>query len=1129
LTATVSASGGGTIDPTGTVTFKDGSTTLGTGTLTGMPGMGTSTATYTTSALSGGSHSFTAVYGGDGTYTGSTSSAVSQTVNKGSVSLLFTSNVSTSLFGQNVTFSVTATPVAPALVTPTGTVTFKDGSTTLATVTLNGSGQASYATNLLSVATHTIWVYYNGDSNYNTNSTSLTQTVNAMPSTIPPQVPPIDCGCGTGSPVGTAGGSAPSDAPSGKSEGPVRYFDGVITLSTNDLGSSGFGTPWGQSRSWSNGPGYAATVWNGNGWVLTQAPYLQQVVGDDNHIVLVTDDSTARYFDLYGSTYQERFFGLDLLSHDTANHQYVLTDTTGNQLTFADFNSSVTANERGQLKTFKDPDGNTTSVTSWTGDGKPAEVQRSSTSGGVTTVESYLSSYIASGTNQGLIASVVLRRQVNGGSWSTVREVDYSYYDGTQSYGNAGDLQKAVIKDGGGNVLDTKYYRYYVSGESNGYQHALKYAFSEQSYARLAAAFADPTTATDSQVAPYADNYFQYDSSKRVTQEMVQGAGCSSCSNGLGTYAFSYSSSSFAADPNAWQNKAVETLPDGNQNIVYTNFAGQVLLTVFHDVTSGSNWETYDRYDSQGRLVLQAQPSAVSGYDDTHADLLNNVSGNYQYLNDSTGLIQTYAYGTSTTAGQSTAGDVAGYLKETDLQQGELGTPVKQSSTQYFAHTAGGETVNPVATQTVYRNSDGTGAETTSYSYGWFSGTTEMQSQTLTRPVVSSAQNGPGSADTETTYFDTKGRPIWHKDGDGFLTYNAYDDVTGALVKTITDVDTTRTSDFSNLPTGWTTPTGGGLHLVTLYQVDSLGRTVKMTDPNGNVTYTVYNDTTHEVRTYRGWQSSTHLPSGPTEVTRLDEANSYTETLTMSATPAVDGNGLPTGTEAVSNVQTLSRTYTNSAGQVVYDDAYFNLSGLTYSTAANLGTENVNFYRTRYAYDSRGRLNRVQLPTGTIERTVYDDLGRVVSTWLGTNDTPGSGYWSPTNNTSPSNMVQVSANVYDGGGVGDGNLTQQTLYPGGSAAARVTQNFYDWRDRLAASKAGVQGTEDTSTHRPILYYDLDNLGEVTATSQYDGDGVTITTSNGVPNKPSSSLLRAYATAAYDDEGRVYLASTFSVD
>src|SRR5207237_9134824 len=105
-------------------------------------------------------------------------------------------------------------------------------------------------------------------------------------------------------------------------------------------------------------------------------------------------------------------------------------------------------------------------------------------------------------------------------------------------------------------------------------------------------------------------------------------------------------------------------------------------------------------------------------------------------------------------------------------------------------------------------------------------------------------------------------------------------------------------------------------------------------------------------------------------------------------------------------------------------------------------------------------------------------------------------------------MVQIAGDVYDGGGVGDGNLTAATDYPGLGAAARETDSFYDWRDRLVATKAGVQGTESSSVHRPIMYYELDNLGEVTAVNHFDGDGVTITSTGGVPQQPSSSLLRA---------------------
>ena len=61
----------GTGTPTGTVTFKDGSTTLGS-----PVALSGGTATISTSQLAVGSHSITAVYGGDTNFTTSTSSAL---------------------------------------------------------------------------------------------------------------------------------------------------------------------------------------------------------------------------------------------------------------------------------------------------------------------------------------------------------------------------------------------------------------------------------------------------------------------------------------------------------------------------------------------------------------------------------------------------------------------------------------------------------------------------------------------------------------------------------------------------------------------------------------------------------------------------------------------------------------------------------------------------------------------------------------------------------------------------------------------------------------------------------------------------------------------------------------------
>jgi autotransporter-associated beta strand protein len=74
FTATVSAGVSETGTPTGTVTFEDGATLLGTESLSG------GTTTFTTSALALGSHCVTAAYGGDSNFVGSTPYGCTQTV-----------------------------------------------------------------------------------------------------------------------------------------------------------------------------------------------------------------------------------------------------------------------------------------------------------------------------------------------------------------------------------------------------------------------------------------------------------------------------------------------------------------------------------------------------------------------------------------------------------------------------------------------------------------------------------------------------------------------------------------------------------------------------------------------------------------------------------------------------------------------------------------------------------------------------------------------------------------------------------------------------------------------------------------------------------------------------------------
>src|SRR5437773_1823529 len=172
LTATVAPVLTDPLVPTGSVTFKDGATTLGTVALVN------GSASLVTSTLTAGSHSLTASYGGSLEFAVSTSAVRTQTVNPGQTTTTLTSTPNPSLAGQTVTLSTTVTAVAPAVGVPTGTVTFRDGAAALGTVTLV-NGSASLTISTLAVGSHPLTAAYSGGGNFQAStSATVTQTVN---------------------------------------------------------------------------------------------------------------------------------------------------------------------------------------------------------------------------------------------------------------------------------------------------------------------------------------------------------------------------------------------------------------------------------------------------------------------------------------------------------------------------------------------------------------------------------------------------------------------------------------------------------------------------------------------------------------------------------------------------------------------------------------------------------------------------------------------------------------------------------------------------------------------------------------------------------------------------------------
>lgn len=165
-TATVTTSG--PVPPTGKVNFTWSIYTIGSATLNS-----SGVATLTKSNLNVDTYPLTAVYVGDASNLGSTSSVVSQVVTRATSSATLTSSPNPSTSGQTVTFTATVTsPTAK----PTGPVTFTVGKTVLGTGQLN-QGKAKFTTSTLAVGTTTVTATYNGDSNIAGSSASVTQTV----------------------------------------------------------------------------------------------------------------------------------------------------------------------------------------------------------------------------------------------------------------------------------------------------------------------------------------------------------------------------------------------------------------------------------------------------------------------------------------------------------------------------------------------------------------------------------------------------------------------------------------------------------------------------------------------------------------------------------------------------------------------------------------------------------------------------------------------------------------------------------------------------------------------------------------------------------------------------------------
>ncbi len=169
-----------------------------------------------------GTHSITGVYTSTGPLTGSTSAPVTVTITQQSSMLTATSSTAGVLVTLPVPLSVKVTAAGG---TPTGTVTFTEGTTALGTATVDGSDNAAINYTFSTVGTQTVTATYSGDANTTGSSTTVAATTLAPVTTMP-----------------MTGGTTLSTTQGGTATAAIAVasqagFSGTVTLSCSGLPS----------------------------------------------------------------------------------------------------------------------------------------------------------------------------------------------------------------------------------------------------------------------------------------------------------------------------------------------------------------------------------------------------------------------------------------------------------------------------------------------------------------------------------------------------------------------------------------------------------------------------------------------------------------------------------------------------------------------------------------------------------------------------------------------------------------------------------------------------------------------------------------------------------------------------
>ncbi len=722
------------------------------------------------------------------------------------------------------------------------------------------------------------------------------------------------------------------------------------------------------------------------------------------------------------------------------------------------------------------------------------------------------------------------------GSGTVIDKVEYSF--------TGDELDTATrttdLSDASEDLVQVWYYRYNTSG--------LLEMMVDPEGARRALQIDALANFSDSDLKPYTSAHITEYSSRQVTKAYFNGqCGCSG-GGGNGEVLITYDpNGSFSETTGTYDYDTAGTAPVKNwQSRTSVKFVD----TDYDDV------ETFTYFDDVGQAATRVQREAsVADIPEANA---RHLGGTDQVVGFSAEVIgatgaNSYDHATGEVTKDPTEGKVAKQLRE---DTGTL-TGFRTMTKLYAGDSVTNETIDSVAYTTPSRqigsgptiympyvdsrtvHVDDSTSHTTSTEFVFVSDSLIPQLAHVTYPAVSHSNNGSASSATSSTYYDDRGRVSFTKSPTGVIGYRTYDDA-GRVLVSVVDADTGLNGggeifDGITIPS-FTTPdpevdfdsTGTPAHLVTTRTYDELGRLKTVIAPDETVSeyhHTILSSGERVTITVpRRTGSGPYTFYGPVSASVRNQAGRVTEQATIALSSGSTSTALASWIDT--SKANLVAALAGGIGSVarlnvtVYDDAgsrvestrsYFDIP------TTMPGTEGTHYDETTYAYSDVGQQIAMTSPTGTISRTVYDDLGRAIEQWIGTNDTSATAFDPTGGGAGGNNMVKVSSTEYPpaSNGIATHLVQSRTQYLDDTGTnTRVTSFTYNNRDLLKIQE---------NPTAPHTMYAHDYQGRVIATGLYSSEPTS-----GNPATVATDRL-ALTESAFDERGRVWKTTRHEVD